>query len=128
MTIVQAVLLYGADSWTISDRNMNLLQSFHWRAICHMTGTHIQKVSEDKWIYPDHEKLLKICKLFPMDVYLERQRGTLRDYFNKYRSELFDEMKQSTRHCYAANQKFWWEQSWINKSSMIKMQRQWYPD
>ena len=93
-----------------------------------MTGQHIQKISDHKWTYLNHEKLLKKCKLFPMDIYLERRRGTLRDYFNKYRSELLNEMQQLPHHCYAANQKFWWEQSWINKKSMIKIQKQWYPD
>ena len=33
ITIVQAVLLYGADSWVVTKRDMNKLQSFHHCAI-----------------------------------------------------------------------------------------------
>ena len=29
ITVVQSVLLYGADSWTVSKRDHNKLQSFH---------------------------------------------------------------------------------------------------
>ena len=124
-TIIQAVLLYGADSWTISERNLNLLRSFHWRTVRHITGSHIQKITDKKWSYPDHEQLLKKCQLFPMDVYLERRRGTLRDYFNKYRKDLFEELQSLNHHCYASNKKFWWEQPWMTKSSMRDLQRIW---
>ena len=46
LTIVQAVLLYGADSWAIEERNMRKLESFHNRAIRYITGKHIQKKGE----------------------------------------------------------------------------------
>ena len=90
-----------------------------------MTGRHIQKITDEKWSYPDHEILLKMCQLFPMDVYLERRRGTLRDYLNKYRKNLFDELQLLNHHCYAANKKFWWEQSWMTKSSLRDLQKIW---
>ena len=43
MAVVQSVLLYGADLWTINNRNWKRLESFHKRACRHMTGQHIQK-------------------------------------------------------------------------------------
>ena len=36
LTIVQAVLLYGADSWTLSRRDIRALESFHKRAVRHI--------------------------------------------------------------------------------------------
>ena len=41
--IVQAVLLCGADSWTITKRNMKRVQSFHNRVIRHIAGKHTCK-------------------------------------------------------------------------------------
>ena len=41
LAMVQAVLLYGADSWTISARNMEVLESFDDHVIRHITGCHI---------------------------------------------------------------------------------------
>ena len=37
ITVVMAVLLYGAESWTISKLNMNRLNSFHNRAVRYLT-------------------------------------------------------------------------------------------
>ena len=41
LTIVQAVLLYGADSWTITTKTLQQFQSFYNRALRYMTGKHI---------------------------------------------------------------------------------------
>ena len=76
ITVVQAVLLYGAESWTITQKNMIKLRSFHNRAIRYMTGQHIRK-NEEEWSYPVHEELLAKCRLFPIETYIERRRGTL---------------------------------------------------
>ena len=51
LTIVQAVLLYGADSWVVKKEDLRKLQSFHSRAIRYMTGTHIQKTMSGEWEY-----------------------------------------------------------------------------
>ena len=56
LTIVQAVLLYGAESWVINRRDMNKLESFHNRVARYLTNKHIKKIDEDHWEYPDHEE------------------------------------------------------------------------
>ena len=85
----------------------------------------LQKGSDEKWSYPDHEIFLKMCKLFPMDVYLEQRRGMLRDYLNKYCKDLFAELQLLSHHCNATNKKFWWEQPWMTKSSLRDLQKIW---
>ena len=77
MTVVQTILLYGADSWTITKRNMKRLEAFHHRAVRYMTGQHIRKNADGSWDYPDHEKLERECGLFSIDTYIRRRRGTL---------------------------------------------------
>ena len=42
LTVVQAVLLYGADTWVIKKQDMDRLRSFHWRAIRYMTGKNVR--------------------------------------------------------------------------------------
>ena len=78
LAVVQAVLLYGADSWTISQKNLTKLRSFYHQAVRYMTGKHIRKIGENEWEYPDHGYLLEKCKLFSIDTYIERHRGTSR--------------------------------------------------
>ena len=80
ITIVMSVLLYGSESWTITKKNSLKLQSFHNRALRYMTGKHTKKINGEKWEYPNHKELMKICKLHPIDTYIERRRGTLRKY------------------------------------------------
>ena len=95
MTVVQAVLLYGADSWTITKRNWKRLQAFHNRALRYMTGQHIRKGADGVWTYPNHESLEKKCGLFPIETYIKRRRGTLRKYLEENRKELLEEALDS---------------------------------
>ena len=111
---LQAVLLYGADSWTIDNRNMRKLQSFHRRVVRHITGKHIMKVG-DTWEYPNHNELFDIAKLLPIERYIERRRGTLRRYFKNTRPELLAEAEATPTHCYGPNKVLWWNQVCIEK-------------
>ena len=112
--IVQAVLLYGADSWTINNRNMRKLQSFHRRVVRHITGKHIRKLGET-WEYPNHDELYEKAKLLTVERYIERRRGTLRLYFENNRPQLLKEAEGTIKHCYDANKVLWWNQTWTEK-------------
>ena len=113
MTIVQAVLLYGADTWVIKKQDMDRLRSFHKRALRYMTGEHIRQKGDNTWEYPDHQDLLKKCSLFPIETYIQRRRGTLRRYMDDCRSELLDKTKLCPRHSRDAHKLVWWEQEYI---------------
>ena len=65
ITIVQAVLLYGADSWVVTQRDLAKLRSFHNRALRYITGRHIRKRSEISWEYPNHTVLLNGMQTVP---------------------------------------------------------------
>ena len=127
LAVVQAVLLYGADSWTITEQNMKLLRSFHWRAVRYMTGQHIRKERDGEWTIPDHTELLKKCHLFPIEVYIERRRGTLHRYLERHRRDLLLSAHTTTQHCRAVNSILWWRQTWITKSDMDMLTSQWIP-
>ena len=125
MVIVQAVLLCGADSWSISSRNMGKLQSFHHRAVRCMTGHHIIK-KDDVWTYPNHKELLKKAKLLPIETYVERRRGTLRKYLELNRKDLLRKAIETKKHCYDVNKILWWNQKWIEKSEMKAISNNWF--
>ena len=112
--IVQAVLLHGADSWSVSNRNMRKLQSFHRRVVRYITGNHIRKVGE-RWEYPNHDELFQKAKLLPIEKYLERRRGTLRAYLEKEKPELLREAERTATHCYNPNKILWWTQPCTEK-------------
>ena len=126
LIIVQAVLLYGADSWAVKNEDLRKLKSFHSRAIRYMTGTHIRKLESGEWEYPDHDKLLKECGLFPMETYIQRRRGTLMEYLEKHREGLLEEAKNCRRHCRDVNKVLWWEQEYLAKIEIDEMKYLWY--
>ena len=120
ITVVQAVLLYGADTWVITQRNLKKLRSFHWRAVRYMTGRHIRKVSDNEWEYPEHEKLLKECGLVHIEEYIERRRGTLWKYLQENRGELLVETTTCAKHCRDVNKLVWWQQPYIKKGNTVR--------
>lgn len=122
LAVVQAVLLYGADSWAVSDRNMGALERFHKRAVRHITGCHIQRNAQGIWSYPDHAHLLRRCGLWPLRVYVERRRGTLRKYLEDHKSELLDEVGDLSAPARDPHRVLWWRQPWITRERMADMQ------
>lgn len=112
--VVQAVLLSGADSWAVSNENMNKLQSFHRRATRYMTGSRIRKVGDNNWDLV-HAELLKQCELFSIDTYLERRRGTLCKFLETYREDLLREAEECGRHCLNVHKVMWWKQPYLHK-------------
>ena len=50
--VVQAVLLFGAETWVLTPRIERALESFlHW-ATCRITGRQPRRGGAGKWIYP----------------------------------------------------------------------------
>ena len=123
--VVQAVLLYGADSWVVSDRNMKRLWSFHRRALRYMMGDHMKKDGDGVCEYPDHEELEKQCGLFGIEVYLER-RGTLWKYLVENKGDLLREVEVTGIHYGDINKKLWWEQKWMDKEAMKELKYFWF--
>ena len=65
------------------------------------------KISEEVWEYPNHDKLQRECGLFPIEVYLERRRGTLRKYLEENRKELLEEAMKMTPAARNPNKVLW---------------------
>ena len=125
MAVVQAVLLYGSDSWVISDRNWSKLRAFHHKALRYTTNEHIKKTQDGKFEYPCHEDLQWKCGLFSIETYIQRRRGTLHKYLEENRGELMEEARQTTKPARNANKKLWWEQSYITKEEMTQKTNFW---
>ena len=99
-----------AESWTISKLNMNRLNSFHNRVVRYLTRSHIKKLDDGRWEYPDHEKLREKCKVQEMRTYIERRRKTLRTFLEKERPKLWEEMQNTRAPARDVKKILWWEQ------------------
>ena len=67
---------------------------------------------DNTWEYPNHQDLLKECGLFPIEVYIQRRRSTLRKYMEECRSELLEQAYNCPRHSRDAHKLVWWEQEY----------------
>ena len=126
LTIVQAVLLYGSDSWVVKKRDHDALRSFHRRAVRYMTGQHIRKLGENQWNYPAHELLLKKCGLLEIDIYIARRRGTLRKYLEENRLGLLQDAEKTKRHAKDVNKIMWWNQPCLDKTELNNHSNFWF--
>ena len=113
-TIIQAVLLYGAETWAVSKTNLRKLRSFHHRAIRYMTRRHIWKLEEGKWEYPDHEELRKKCRLARIETEIEKRKENLRTFLTEERPELWEEAKRTKPPARDVRKVLWWEQKLVS--------------
>jgi exonuclease III len=78
--IIQSVLLYGAESWVISQRTLSKLRSFHRRCARYITGMHIRENSDGSWTCPSSEETLVAAGLWTVEEYIRRRRSTVMTY------------------------------------------------
>ena len=110
MATIQAILLYGAESWVLTQANLRKLNSFHLRAVRHMTGEHIRKNRDATWEYPIHSELLTICGLEPIEEYIARRRDTLRAYLVNNKRGLMDKATRTKVPARHSSKILWWNQ------------------
>jgi hypothetical protein len=58
-TIIQSILLYRAESWTISQSMINKLNSFQHRCARFIIGKHIRMLDDNTWTYSSSKETLE---------------------------------------------------------------------
>jgi hypothetical protein len=73
--MIQTVLLYGSETWVMTDEILQMLTSFHHEIAWCLTGRYPHPISDtnDEWIYPSIQETLHIAGLFTMEEYLNWQ-------------------------------------------------------
>ncbi len=79
--VVQAVLLYGSETWVLSLTALARLEGFHIRAAYRMARRHKPRRSPgNAWIYPKLEDVLEECGLRTVATYIKTCRQTIATY------------------------------------------------
>ena len=91
--IVQSVLLYGSESWVLSEHAKRKLKSFHNRCARFVTGRHIRKI-EETWIYPSSKDTLELAGLLTIDEYITKRKETVKGY--AVTTEIFKKWAESS--------------------------------
>ena len=80
LAIVHAQLLYGSDTWVLSQHAKQRLESFHHHCARHMTHHNIRKNPDGTWTCPPSQEVLALCNLSPISTYIAKRKTTLLHY------------------------------------------------
>ena len=101
--IVQAVLLYGSESWTLSKNKLREFSSFHNRVARYLCNDHIRPLEDGTYYVPSTEDVLEKAGLFTIEHYIRIRRATVSNFVKG--REIYDECKaQSSMN----NRTVWW--------------------
>jgi hypothetical protein len=105
--VVQTVLLYGAETWVISNRMLRALEGFHYRVACQITGRRPQREGET-WVHPPTAAVLEEAGMHSMGEYLSKHRAHLVTYVTN--RPIFGLCQEAERLPGSRPRKFWWDQ------------------
>lgn len=87
VAVVQSVLLYGTETWVITDRIRMALERFHHQAARMLAGKPIRYIEKfDTWVYPRTAKVLEKAGLWTMTEYLQRRRVYCMNYVQAHQA------------------------------------------
>jgi ssDNA-binding Zn-finger/Zn-ribbon topoisomerase 1 len=78
--VVQSVLLYGSESWTMTPQMLAVLRSFHHKIARRISGYLPQRNQDDTWHYPPITEALETAGLFPIEHYIRVRQNTIATY------------------------------------------------
>ncbi len=77
---VQAVLLYGSETWSLSPASIKRSESFHIPAAWRMTGMRPEKKPDGSWLYPCLKDVLEAAGLQTITHYMGVRRQTIANF------------------------------------------------
>ena len=105
--VVQAVLLYGSESWVLSLTMEKKLQSFHRRCARYITGQHIRQNPDESWTCPSSSSVLLKAGLWSIQEYIQRRRSTVMKYAQS--KFIYRQCEASIPLASNPNQLVWWK-------------------
>jgi hypothetical protein len=74
LAVIEAILLYGSETWVITRRSLCRLDTFHHRCARYLAHMHIRRNSEGVWMYPPSAEVLEKCGLSPIMTYIIKRK------------------------------------------------------
>ncbi len=105
---VQAVLLFGSETWMLSPLSLKSLEGFHiWAAYC-MAGKMPTRKPDGTWTYPSSRDVLKAVELQTIGHYIGICQETIARFIVD--QPLFALCRDGERKRGSVRRTFWWEQ------------------
>jgi hypothetical protein len=108
--VVQAVLLYGSETWVLTDSALRCLEGFFYRAACCMASKNRLTKNErtGEWTHPDKAKLFAEVGLSPLKEYIAKRRDSIGAHIRD--RPILDLCRRGERQRGTSNRPWWWEQ------------------
>ena len=108
--VIQSVLLFGSETWCLTETTLKELRGFHITAAYRMAKVHRpRKDEEGVWTYSSSKDVLEEVGLLTIDEYIERRRNKVAEYASN-RPVLELCLNERRRRGTTRREKFWWEQ------------------
>ena len=107
LTIVQSVLLYGAETWCLTQRQMSLLSSFHNRCARSLTKRWIRRKEDGTWDCPGMAETFRVSGLVPIQQYISKRKAALLPHARS--RAIYRKCLRTSRSPSAAHKVVWWE-------------------
>ena len=112
--VVQAVLLYGSESWNITASSRRVLEGFHLKAAWRMAIVNKPRREPDgTWVYPRSEDVMEEVGLHSIEHYIHVRQETIFNHI--VNRPIFDLCRQAERRRGSAPRQFWWDQESISR-------------
>jgi hypothetical protein len=105
-TIVQAVLLFGSETWALTQRQEGLVRSFHNQCARNITRRWNYEKEDGTWHIYRMEQTLKLAGLQPVEEYIARRKRTILPYAQG--RAIFRKCKRTSRTPSNSHKVTWW--------------------
>jgi hypothetical protein len=108
LTIAQAKLLHGSETWILSPSCLRLLQTFHKKCARQIAHQPIRHNPDGTWTHPNTDQLFENCGLQPIENYINKRQQRLLNSYAEIHSPIYQLCQQMkpTR----TRRTTWWQQ------------------
>jgi hypothetical protein len=107
LAIIQAILLYGSESWSLSSDCMRHLNAFHARCARFMAHKPIRRHSDGTWDHPATDTVLQLCGLSPLPTYIAKRKTTLLNSYARPYCALYNKCLELPSR--SIRRRVWWD-------------------
>jgi len=102
----QAVLLYGAETWNLTQPILRMLQSFHHCCACYLARMTITQLENGEWVCPSSTVAWEWAGLATIKEYIQRWVNTFLPFIQS--RAIYWECRLSQATQAASNHPIWW--------------------
>jgi hypothetical protein len=79
-SVVQSILLFGCETWTVTGAMLKVLDIFHHRIARCITGKMAQRLPDGEWVYPPLQEVIQESGLCSMQEYIRCRQRMVEQY------------------------------------------------